>query len=147
MALALHRLTNPKLNLLIFRGVFVRNEVIEFYSGLDPKDPVNAEPWLSYYAPGTDITEADLMAFVELKRVLQPMILEAGGGKNIPSAVVCDANTNRVIVNLWRHYVARDQQFLSVPALFTSLDAACRWLGFGEGATPELTETVRQEAA
>lgn len=147
MTVTLRRLTEPDLNLVVYRGAVGRDDLIAFWQSVDESDPRNAAPWLSYYSPETDISELDLMTFVELKRIMEPKVKAMHDMSPVVSAMVCDSRLNGAILNLWKGYVGRDPDYLSEPNIFTSIEAACRWIGLDPSAHELVAKAVQTRAA
>ncbi len=147
MGVSLTRFTDPGLNLVIYRDAIPREELLDFFHRLDGDDPANASPWLSFFDPRADISELDLMVFVELKRILTPKLKAMAPDAPLVSAFVCDSRMNAVILNLWRSYVGRDPEYQSEPTVFTSLEAAFNFLGLPTDAHATLAQAVRAKAA
>jgi hypothetical protein len=129
MGITLKRFQSPPLNLLIYSGTVNRQMVLDFYPNIDPNNPANANPWLTYMPDDVDISELDLMVFVELKRALEPILKALTPDKPLVSALMTGSRTNAAILNLWRGYVGRDPQYNSEPTVFSSLAAAFDHLG------------------
>jgi hypothetical protein len=114
---------------------------------VDENDPRNAAPWLSYYSPETDISELDLMAFVELKRIMDPKVKTMAEHAPVISAMVCDSRLNGAILSLWKGYVGRDPEYRSEPNIFSSIEAACRWIGLDPSAHELVVKAAQSRAA
>ncbi|HEY3811589.1 MAG TPA: hypothetical protein VGL66_00060 [Caulobacteraceae bacterium] len=147
MTVTLRRLSDPDLNLVVYRDAVTRDQLLTFWRSIDAADARNAAPWLSYYSPETDISELDLMAFVELKRIMDPKIRTMANAAPVVSAMVCDSRLNAAILNLWKGYVGRDPEYMSEPNIFTSLQAACQWIGLDPSAHELVTKAVHSRAA
>ena len=147
MAATLRRLTDPDLNLVVYSDAVSREDLLAFWRSVDASDPRNAAPWLSYYNPETDISELDLMTFVELKRIMEPKVRTMSERAPVISAMVCDSRLNSAILNLWKGYVGRDPDYMSEPNIFTSLETACRWIGLEPSAHELVVKALQSRAA
>ncbi|HWE44831.1 MAG TPA: hypothetical protein VG407_02295 [Caulobacteraceae bacterium] len=147
MAASLRRLADPDLNLVVYHGAVSREDLLAFWRAVDENDPRNGAPWLSYYNPETDISELDLMTFVELKRIMEPKLRTMSERAPVVSAMVCDSRLNGAILSLWKGYVGRDPDYMSEPNIFTSIEAACRWIGLDPSAHDLVAKAVQSRAA
>jgi hypothetical protein len=147
MAATLRRLAEPDLNLVVYNGAVTREDLLAFWLAVDENDSRNAAPWLSYYSPETDISELDLMAFVELKRIMDPKVKAMSDQAPVISAMVCDSRLNGAILNLWKGYVGRDPEYKSEPNIFSSIEAACRWIGLDPSAHELVVRAAQARAA
>lgn len=142
MGIALVRLPEHDLNLAVYTGVIGRDELLDFYRKLDPFDPANAAPLISYMAPDMDLTGVDLLAFSELKRILAPKMKALAEHPDFHCIIICNSDQCDVITRFWRAYVARDPTYASPPIFFETLERACGWLQLPPAACEAAREVI-----
>jgi hypothetical protein len=116
-------------NISIYSGKITREELIRHYSAIDADDAASADRWISYFAPSADLSELDIAAMAELKRLTSAKIREVYGDRPLAVAIVCDSRINEPILSVWRSYLGADVDHPTAPGMFSSLRAACDWLG------------------
>lgn len=146
MGIALRRLGPHGVNLVILHGGVGRCELIGFYRGIDPEDPANALPWLTYIAPRTDFSEVDVAAYAELKRIIEPIRQAAQRMNSFRSVVVSGSEQTDALVEFWRDFVAKDSNYPPYTVLFSGIKNACRELRLPESAPEAIIDVIREAA-
>jgi hypothetical protein len=121
-------------NVTVYSGKITRQELIEHYSTINAGDAASADRWISYFQPSADLSDIDIAAFAELKRITSAKLKEVYPDRPLAVAIVCDSRINEPILSVWRSYVGADAEHPSDPGLFSSLKAACDWLGLSQAA-------------
>lgn len=143
MSIRVTQLPDYGVNLTVYAGRITRDEVLEHYRGLNAADAACATRWISYFDPSVDLSELDPSNFPELKRVLTAKLVEIYGGRIVTAAMVCDSRVNQPMLSFWRSYTASDAEHPADPGLFSSLKAACDWLGLSADAREAVGAAVR----
>lgn len=136
MSMALRRLGPHGVNLVVLHGVIDRSELIGFYRGIDPEDPANALPWLTYVASGADLSDVDIAAFAELKRTIEPIRRKVERSTSFCSVVVSGSEQSDALVEFWHDFIAKDSDHPPYTVLFSGVKNACRELHL-TGSAPE----------
>jgi hypothetical protein len=134
-------------NVTVYSGLITREELREHYQAIDAVDAASGERWISYFAPSADLSDIDIAAFAELRRITAAKLHEVFAGRSLQIAIVCDSRINEPILSVWRSYIGRDREHPADPGLFSSLKAACDWLGLDEGAREAVLKAIGEDRA
>jgi hypothetical protein len=143
MGISFERFSAPALNVVTFRNKTTRQELLDFYAGLEDGDLANAAPWLHYFHAEADIASFDLMALVELKRIMAPKLAAAAPEHKLVSAVVCETPGDRDLSRVWSSFINADPKYPAAPRAFARLEPACLWLGLDDAASERVAMAVR----
>jgi hypothetical protein len=117
-----------RVNVSVYSGPIARAELIEHYGSLDAEDAASADRWISYFDPTADLSQLDVAAIGELRRLTAAKLNEVYGDRTLTVAIVCKSPVNHPILSTWRSYLAADRNHPSDLSLFSSLKDACNWL-------------------
>jgi hypothetical protein len=143
MPITLRRIDQLDLNLVVYSGRVEREEMLAFCDGLSEHDPANAAPWLSYFKPDTDLPVFDPPFVAELKTLLAGKLRAWMERRPLTTVMVCNCGRCSQSLGVWRREIASDPDYPVQPASFSSLDAACRWIGLSPTAPVILAGAVR----
>jgi hypothetical protein len=128
MTIVVTRLPEFGVNMSVYSGPITRAELIEHYSTIDAEDAACAERWISYFDRTADLSQLDVAAIGELRRLTAAKLRGVYGDRILTVAIVCKSRVNEPILAVWRNYLAADTSHPSNVHLFLSLKEACDWL-------------------
>lgn len=143
MGIALRRLGPHGVNLVIFHGRVDRDALLGFYRGIDPKDPANALPWLTYIASDADMSDVDLAAFAELRRIFEPIRQNVERNSTFFSVVVSGSQRCDALIDFWRDFVAKESAHPPYTILFSDIEKACEELNLPDSAPEAIMVAIR----
>lgn len=144
MGMAFRRLGPHGVNLAILYGAVDRGELIGFYKGIDPESPANVMPWLTYIAPGADLSEVDLAAYAELRRIFEVIRQNVEKRKSLfCSVIVSGSSDSDPLVEFWHDFVAKESGRPPYTILFSDVMRACSELNLPESAPEAIIGAVR----
>jgi hypothetical protein len=129
-------------NVTVYSGKITRDELKAHYQAIDKVDASSGGCWISYFAPSADLSDIDIAAFAELRRITAAKLQEVYDGRRLQVAIVCDSRVNEPILSVWRSYISRDREHPADPGLFSSLKAACDWLNLSDEARESVLEAI-----
>ncbi len=129
-------------NVTVYSGKITRDELKAHYQSISSADAANAERWVSYFAPSADLSDIDIAAFAELRRITSAKLQEVYPGRRLAVAIVCDSRINESILSVWKSYINRDRDHPADIDMFCSLKAACDWLGLSDEAREAVTRAI-----
>lgn len=128
MTIRVTRLPEFGVNISVYSGPITRAELIEHYGAIDAADAASAHRWISYFDPTADLSQLDLAAMCELRRLTAAKLCEVYGSRTLTVAIVCKSPPNQSILSVWRNFLGSDRAHPSELRLFSSLRDACDWL-------------------
>jgi hypothetical protein len=134
-------------NVTVYSGKITREELMAHYQAISAEDAACANRWISYFAPTADLSDIDIAAFAELRRVTNIKLHEVYGDRRLAVAIVCDSRVNEPILSVWRSYIVRDREHPADPGLFSSLKAACDWLELSDAGREEVLKMIGHDRA
>lgn len=135
MTIRVTRLPEFGVNISVYSGPITRAELIEHYSAIDAEDAASADRWISYFDPTADLSQLDVAAISELRRLTSAKLYEVYGDRTLTVAIVCKSPVNRPILSTWRSYLSADRNHPSDLSLFSNLKDACDWLDLSGSAS------------
>lgn len=127
------------LSLFVLVGKHTVEEAIGLFQGLGSSD---ASRWITYCDPSVDMPEQSVCRFPEVKRTIAAKRKEIFGDRPQAWAVVATSRVNQDFFNFWRSFAEASEQPEAAPRLFSTLDAACEWLGLPETARQAVIEAA-----
>lgn len=149
MTIRVTRLPEFGVNISVYSGPITRAELIEHYGAINAADAASADRWISYFGPTADLSELDVAAMCELRRLTAAKLSEVYGARTLTVAIVCKSPGNHAILNVWRSFLSADRGHPSQLHLFPSLKDACDWLelpGAASFALAAVAGEIRVEA-
>lgn len=141
MVVHVTRLDDYGVNLTVYSGRITLEDALAHYRSLPASHAINPR-WISYFDPSADLSELSVAAFPEMKRALGAKLVEIYGDRPVKAAMVCDSRLNHPIISMWRSFLSGGAGQPAAPGLFSSLKAACEWLGLPEAARDALAAAV-----
>lgn len=145
MGIALVRLPDYELNLIIYTGRIDASDGVRFYGGLDADDPAAGARWLTYIDEDADFSGIPVTAYPQTKNVMIPKLKQLAARPGYCSAVVCSTAHCELITSFWRSYVEHDPDYVSHPVVFNNLKDACDWLHLPDAGCGAAAEAVRAQ--
>ena len=134
MTIRVTRLPEFGVNISVYSGPVTRAELVAHYGSIDAEDAASGDRWISYFDSTADLSELDVAAIGELRRLTSVMLTEVYKGRTLRVAIVCKSAVNGPVLSTWRNYLAADHDHPSDLRLFWSLRDACDWLDLPSGA-------------
>lgn len=137
MAGRLRRFPEYGVTLIIFSGKMKDNETAELLSTLDERDRACR---ISYFSGDVDV--GDVVADMScVKKVLEQKQRELSGGR---LAFVHQSTAAKEYFGFLKRYWSAGEARPTMPRVFSSLKAACDWLGLPDRACGALTEEANR---
>ena len=147
MGVKLRRLGAHSVNLVMLRGRIDRDALIRFWRGIDPDDPANILPWIFYLSRDTDMSEIDIAAYAELKRILIPIRDRAAKKKNYTAVMVSNSEGSDAFIEFWREFVSKDTKYPPYTMLFSNVRHACESLKLPTSAEAAIGDAIQAHRA
>jgi hypothetical protein len=122
------RLPEFGVNMSVYSGPVSRAELVAHYGSIDVEDAASGDRWISYFDSTADLSQLDVAAIGELRRLTATTLAQAYRGRTLRVAIVCKSAVNGPVLSTWRSYLAADPSHPSDLRLFWSLKDACDWL-------------------
>lgn len=135
MAIRVKLFPEYKVSLHVYSGAITVEEVRKAVSELDP-----ASRWLSYYTPTVDLSAIDVAHIPELRGIVSNKE-QARGGARLPTAIVTTSDSTAEMLRFWCSYAVAAPS-PHEPAIFDSLEEACRWLGLPPDAHGKIAAEI-----
>ena len=142
MTIRVTRFPEFRVNVSVYSGPVTRAELMEHYGSLDGEDAASADRWVSYFDPTADLSQLDVAALCELRRLTCLKLNEIYGDRTLTVAIVCKSPVNLPILRTWRNFLSADRTHPSELSLFSSLKDACDWLDLPGSACFALAATA-----
>lgn len=149
MPIRVTRLPEFGVNISVYSGPVMRAELIAHYGSIDAADAASADRWVSYFDATADLSQLDVAALCELRRLTGEKLCEVYGSRTLTVAIVCKSPVNQAILNVWSRFLRADPGHHSELRVFSNLKDACDWLDLPGGASLALAAVageIRVEA-
>lgn len=143
MGIGLRRFGSHGVNLVILRGRIDRDALIGFWRGIDPEDPANTTPWILYLSRDADMSEIDIAAYAELKRIIAPIRDSAAGKKSYTCVMVSNSERCDSMIKFWKDVVKKDSKHPPYAILFSDVKGACESLNLPGSAEEAIADAIR----
>ena len=128
MTIRVTRFPEFRINISVYSGPITRGALIEHYGAIDGEDAASADRWISYFDPTADLSQLDVAALCELRRLTCVKLNEIYSDRTLTVAIVCKSPVNLPILRTWRSFLNAARNHPSDLSLFSSLKDACDWL-------------------
>lgn len=128
MTIRVTRFPEFGVNITVYTGAITRAELIEHYGAIDTEDAASAGRWISYFDATADLSQLDLAALCELRRLTCVKLNEVYADRTLTVAMVCKSPVNLPILRTWRSFLNAARNHPSDLILFSSLKDASDWL-------------------
>jgi hypothetical protein len=125
MSVRLRRYPEYGVTFFMFSGVLVADELRRLFEGLDRRD---AGRWLSYGDDTVEMTGIKVSDLPALKQLMHGKQKELFGDSPPPNAMVYSSKHGEELLRFWQLYTLIGDVRPMTPAVFSNLNAACRWL-------------------
>jgi len=131
---------------VVWSGRLTLQEIRRHVGALDAVC-TDANRWLNYWDPSADLSELDVAAIPEQKRLLAAKLRELYGDKRAISAIVRDPGLHETFPEFWTAYASVDPAYPAEVKGFTTLEAACEWLNLPDDGRRAAIAAVESLAA
>ena len=140
MGVHFKRLPEYALELSIYYGPVSYDELLRNFRRRDCR-----ANWLSIFGATADLTGIEVSHFPELKRAVDANDCERGEGEPARRQALVDIPNTKTdnFVRFWRNYIYEGVQRPRERAIFTTTDAAGRWLGLPAEAMDAIAAEAR----
>jgi hypothetical protein len=133
----LRRFPEYRVTLIILSGYVKDDETVELLRTLDERD---RDCRITYFSEDAELGGV-IADTPRIKRTLAEKQRELPGGRH---AFVCPSTASREYADFLKRYSAAGDVHPKIPRVFSSLEAACGWLGLPDGACEALAEAANR---
>jgi hypothetical protein len=100
-------------------------------------------PWIITLLLDADMSEVDIAAYVEFKRVLARIRHGSAKRKCYTSVVISHSKRCDSLIEFWRDFVAKDTKYPPHNIFFSNINSACESLKLPDSAEMAIVDAIR----
>lgn len=129
MPVLIDRIEQLNINGLIWVDPVSKADALGFPGLIDSSKPEFGCRWISFFAPGVDLSDLDAACLLELRERLRPVVSALAVKGEFKMMLVSNSRYNDALLAVWRTMTATDGAYSSDPVLVHDIHSASRALG------------------